>query len=785
MYTINVKFFAVVSSFIISCSVCQAQPNQRAMLDSIAGNLMREIRSDQSDRIYMHYDKPYYQSGTSIWFRVYLLNDLSGRISGNQSNIYVTLTNDKDSCISQAILNSVNREWDGALAIPGKTPEGFYTIRAFTRQMAKVVSNKSFSAQIYILNKKSVANNYSFPETIDVSVKSDALLHFYPEGGSLVNGIDNLVAFEALDATGHPQAIQGRLIDDNQKIITSISTDKNGKGTMIFVPVKNRTYTAVIKSMSGSDLKFTLSPINYKACQLNIVSQTDKKIRLRVVLGDSLYAKKPVSFIVGVAKDKLCFAGIGNGMYETDVSLANFPSGPAIFYLYDENQMKQSERRVFIEKKDINLLIQADKENYSPREKVNITLKLSDPEGKPIQSLLSVSVTDDSLVEWPMLSAGKKNISGRDSVDLLKKLPEAIDTTMNNPDPGDTGIILSGIIKDSEGAPREGQVITFVEDGNNFILSDTTDASGLFSFPPFNFTDQTPFFTQVTDLNKVKQHVVITNSLPFSLPTAEYPENIRWTAFPQGIHKFRQVEADSLITGTLKNALEILVHKEKKSVKKDKYNVSERNAATVVLTGEQLDKLGQGNTYNAILLLQGVQIRKGKLTIRDGTESTNSSSGEIEPLLIEDGVPVVSSSVSLYLNSLPPQNIEYIKIIRGIEAMRYGNRASNGVILVKTANILRTQTSAVQVGIQYIFPVGYQKKQTFYMPPYESNSVREASFKDNRATIYWNGEMLTDSQGMATFQFNTADSPSTYSIRIRGVSSKGDIIDETVKINRN
>jgi TonB-dependent Receptor Plug Domain len=385
-----------------------------------------------------------------------------------------------------------------------------------------------------------------------------------------------------------------------------------------------------------------------------------------------------------------------------------------------------------------------------------------------------------------MLYAGEKNISGRDSVDLLKKLPEALHSAMNNSDQGDTGIILSGIIKDREGFPREGQVITFIEDGNNFILSDTTDAGGLFSFPPFNFTDQTPFFTQVTDLNKVKQNVVVyTDRFPFKLPATAEPEINRWVAFPQGLNTFRQAAADSLLTGTVKNALEIVVNREVNSVKKGKTNVAERNSASVVISGEELDKLGQGNTYNAIILLQGVQIRKGKLTIRDATQSNNPASGDVEPLLIEDGVPVVSSSVSLYLNSIPPQNIEYINIIKGIEALRYGNRATNGVILIKTANIQRKQNAADQVGIQYIFPVGYQKKQLFYMPPYEYSTVRDASFTDNRATIYWNGEIISDPEGKASFQFYTADTPSIYTIHIRGVSSKGDFIDETLKLKRN
>jgi hypothetical protein len=49
----------------------------------------------------------------------------------------------------------------------------------------------------------------------------------------------------------------------------------------------------------------------------------------------------------------------------------------------------------------------------------------------------------------------------------------------------------------------------------------------------------------------------------------------------------------------------------------------------------------------------------GKLTIRGGTQSVGGSS-DIEPLVIVDGIPAVSSNVTAFLNSIPPQNIDYI-----------------------------------------------------------------------------------------------------------------------------
>ena len=777
-------FLSTFAFFTFICSI-KAQTNQRATLDSIAGRLMRQVLSNQDDRIILHHDKPYYLSGTNIWFRAYILKDLSGQVSPNRNNIYVTLTNINDSIVSQTVLNSGERAWDGSLPIPARATEGFYTLRAFTQEMAALGSDKNFSEQVYILNTNSGIKSPVLPGGNLLNVKEDPILHFYPEGGSLVNGIDNLIGFEARGMSGNPVVVEGMVIDDNKKLVARFKSDPAGKGTFIFNPFKNRTYTSVVKNATGAELKFPLPTINYKASQLNMVSQNDKNIRLRVVLGDSIYAKKPVSYILGVSKDKLCFAGIGNGMFETDVSLAGFPSGPATFYVFDENQVKQSERRVFIDKKNIKVIIQVDKENYAARQKANIGVQVSDLDGKPLPTIFSVSVTDDRFVGFPFLSSGEGKRIARDTVGLLKNAQVEIQSLTKSSDGGDSGIILSGVIRDRNGSVKEGQVITIFTEGTNLVLTDTSDAQGKFSFPPFDFTDQTPFFSQVTDLKGVKQDVLVTTDpLPFSLPKGENFEPDHWTSVPSEIQKFKQMQADSLLTGTYKNQLDVIAAKEAGTTKKGKSKVAERSASSHMITGEQLDKLELGNVVNAVKMLPGIIMVGDKLTIRGGTQSVGANSSDIEPLVLVDGVPAVSSNVAAFLNSLPPQSIEYIEVITGGEAARYGTRAANGVILIKSANTLRPMAGPGQKGIQYIFPVGYHKKQPFYIPPYDSYGVREESFTDNRSTIYWNGEIVTDASGKAAFWFYTADLPASYTIRIKGVTSKGDFIDESQTINR-
>jgi TonB-dependent Receptor Plug Domain len=127
----------------------------------------------------------------------------------------------------------------------------------------------------------------------------------------------------------------------------------------------------------------------------------------------------------------------------------------------------------------------------------------------------------------------------------------------------------------------------------------------------------------------------------------------------------------------------------------------------------------QNNIYvtlaNGLLMLPCVRMVDGKLAIRSSKQFV-AGAGFIEPLVFVNGVKTVSTNVAAYLNSIPTQNIDSKKVIKGEEASMYGTGSANGVILVKLVYTLRPVADAIQNGIQFIFPVGYQKKTIILFP---------------------------------------------------------------------
>ena len=62
------------------------------------------------------------------------------------------------------------------------------------------------------------------------------------------------------------------------------------------------------------------------------------------------------------------------------------------------------------------------------------------------------------------------------------------------------------------------------------------------------------------------------------------------------------------------------------------------------------------------------------------------------------------------------------------------------------------------------------------MPDYENLEVKNGSFKDNRATLYWNGHLYSNAKGNAKIEFYTGDINTTYTITVTGITNGGNII---------
>jgi hypothetical protein len=216
----------------------------------------------------------------------------------------------------------------------------------------------------------------------------------FPEGGYLVSGLKNKLAFKAVKINGEPVEIEGTLFENGDSLLHFKSVHA-GMGSFEFTPDRNKKYHIKLNHPQSDNL-WQLPEIQDSGITLHLAERdsnflvfkvkqntgsTKKVIGLRGQLRGNVYF-----FTSGVLKEEL----------EIKVAQKDFPQqGIAEFTLLDSTLSPIAERLVYINSGN-KLFIDASltKEKYETREKAVLDLRVTDENGQPVVSHMGVTVFD-------------------------------------------------------------------------------------------------------------------------------------------------------------------------------------------------------------------------------------------------------------------------------------------------------------------------------------------------------------------------------------------------------
>jgi hypothetical protein len=782
----KILFFIV---FVIPAHI-SAQENQYANIDSIAGKMIEDLRSHSVEKILLTTNKPMYAAGETLWFKAFIIDSINSKLINKSKILYADFVNDKDSVIKQLLFNAGKLQTSGHILLDNSLPQGYYWLRAYTK--ALISENKSDVAilPVYVFSKieNDVQDRHKGKMTTPGAQNTQPQIEIYPEGGQLISGINCVVALKAHDAKGEPIKLSG-VIKDSKTVVAKFSTNNNGLAKFNFEPKWYEKYAVYIENNGSYDSAAILPKVNLYAAQLSVQEKNQQFIKAQVMLEDSIYSKTYTTYILALHEDSICFAGIGHGRYQLNIPLANFPAGIAHLFLFNEQKQLVSERDVYIDKQDVKVDINTDKENYDARENVKLGISVADATGKPLLANLTVAVTDirvlDTADNFLKDEFVNKHADEIDLEMLVRKttLPGSI-TLDNAALYRDSLVTFSGTVMDKKQTlMQDVQVMLMSTQGTTMILQDTSNAAGKFSFSLPEFNDSTRFTLQTADMNGRKQQYHITPD-PFNFPSLKTPASAKKRFQPQQmqlVNAIRQNHLDSIIKFGEGWLSPVTV----KTSKSEKDNKQPKN----IITQQMLLNGGANDVGLAVLANGKFHLINGYL-MEGGPNNQNGVSANDEPLIVVDG-QVISTSpdgitgspVLSYLKTLNASDIDYIKILGGFEASMYGVRGGHGVIEIHSA---KSYTNNSSNGEMKDFSLqGFQTPMAFPMPDYTKKQVKNSKTPDVRTTIYWNGNIITDSTGKASLNFFTADPATTYLITVTGVTANGFKIFKTSTISRN
>ncbi|HKJ41764.1 MAG TPA: hypothetical protein VKA27_06690, partial [Sunxiuqinia sp.] len=221
-------------------------------------------------------------------------------------------------------------------------------------------------------------------------------LQFLPEGGQLVAGIKNQVAFKCVDQDGQELAVSGNLFDDKQHLITSFNTEYDGMGSIILVPKKGAHYSAKIE-YEDSTFTYSLPDVDSETYGLHVIREDQDSIYFSI-RQDSARVQDFILFGHTRGSTKFMAAGtLTTNELKLGIPKSYFPSGIAVFTLF-VNRAPSSERLVYIDKNDpVQFEIYPDESSYGKRSLVNLDVLATDTAGNPLQGNFSFLAYDSGL----------------------------------------------------------------------------------------------------------------------------------------------------------------------------------------------------------------------------------------------------------------------------------------------------------------------------------------------------------------------------------------------------
>lgn len=240
-------------------------------------------------------------------------------------------------------------------------------------------------------------------------------LQMFPEGGELVAGFANRVYVQAFLPNGKPADLQAHIIEESigkqvagskslasSKPLALFRTEHEGRGRFEFTPKANKKYLLQVLKPSGIKQLYPLPKVNSQGAVLRTDGDTIKKgqgIHLKV--GSASTCRVTVSKQEKeIASRIVTFRSAHAALVPIEIPLPQDADGVLTVTVWNEFNKPLAERLIFREpNKSLNINVRADKTQYAPGEKAQITVRTTDEVGKPVSAMVGLTVTDDSVLQ--------------------------------------------------------------------------------------------------------------------------------------------------------------------------------------------------------------------------------------------------------------------------------------------------------------------------------------------------------------------------------------------------
>ncbi|WP_299363635.1 hypothetical protein, partial [Winogradskyella sp.] len=751
--------------------------------------------------VYLHLNKSTYVKGEDIGFTAYVFNKQSKKPSLITTNLYVSLEDENNNIVEQALLKVEDGVASNVITIDSTYALGNYTIKAYTNWIRNFNGQGAFIEPIKIVepNIKNDTNVTPANEKIDAQ--------FLPEGGHLLHNVVNSVGVVLKDSNGLGIAnATGKVMDKNNQLITEFKVNHLGIGRFLLMAESNNSYTIEINHDDKEHHMGLNQKVEPLGVTLSVVSHRNKAIVTLITNNESLAQIKDKPYALALHNGKEI--DIIDVVFKDETTiikmfdLNTLPAGINMFTLFNENKQPIVERLLF---------------NYNGIQTIKPQKVVARQVQDSIEIELNINQIDPSLFNnisvsvLPQKTASyghQHNIISHTYLkpyvkgpieqakyyftDINEEKKMELDNLLitqgwssydwnnifNNPNtyphPFERGITVKANFpsKDLSKDGKPNYLMYYINDDSNFMVSESElgQTSHLLEslFPK---EDNTLNISKVSNDNKLDVPSYYLQFFPRVIPKLNTNDIGMQVVDVITEEKIDNFLGGNLIVKSSKNIqlLDEVVLKGKIDRKLERQNaLRARSFGRVFVVDEQMDN---SHTFlSTFLESRGMIVDEEK-----GTFTASFPTGVNGPanMFFDDALLIDTGILVRYFLF----NIDYIEINRW--GLGDGMRSPNGFVKIYSKDLSHPRFQK-ETSKEYKFPLTFSKKKKFYAPKYRYYGD---DFYKQYGTIDWKPNLSLDVSGKIKFNIPEQDVP--ISLFIEGIANDGAFVFEEKSISLN
>ncbi|MET2985073.1 carboxypeptidase-like regulatory domain-containing protein [Aureibaculum conchae] len=731
-------------------------------------DVTKHYSSSLTQKVFLHTDKNSYTKENKIYYSAYVTSENADSTFNDKDVLHIDIVN-KGKIVDTKTIKINNGRGSGVFNLSNSINPGNYKVVAYTNFMKNFDPNSFFVKDIKIYNPAEKVQH----------LKSDKIiLDFYPEGGNLINGISNKVAYKAEDSYGNFSAIEGKIIDSDGNFIATTKSKYKGLGFFYLKPQNGKSYSIVLDDNSKYDIPKSLNSgyslmvnnINPRTISVDIRASEDLKSNIIYILGFMDNKKYYQGSFASGAKDLINF----------EIPKSKLPSGIMQLVLLDASKKVIGNRSVYINNDDnINISAEIDKV-YVDNEFIKLKIKATSNEA--LASDISLSITkqqsnenlndynDDNLISRFKLSSfpneygltkfiNKTDRPSNYKLDLMMSINNQSDFSwlegnLNYPVKiyqHEKRIDVSGIAKDNKGNLLTDTKIKLLTKSKERIWNyeAKTDKNGVFVINDFEEVDSTSLEFRTYNLKnqQIYSKISLIEKEKFNyLDKLNFDEKGRSSLTNNNV----MINSNSAFSkeGEILEDVELKAKVKKENPRKS-YLVTNPDG---IIEGESINS--GSNLFRELSNIPGVKYVSDHYI--DGGESISIRNSDEPPLWILDGMKISGPE------AVNVKDLERVEVVVSLsKSAVFGPEGVNGVVLFYSKE-----------GVDSKFNNDI-KTSSFNKVIYNSSTPFEYKNDD---TLYWNPQIATDQNGFKELLIKKPDATIKYiNVNIQAINKNGEI----------